>query len=65
MSRRTALALACWALVGAALAGCGRRGRLRLPERDGEERAPDPAPAPPARSAPNRRSPSPAGLETG
>lgn len=45
------------------LAACGRRGPLRLPERDGGDSAPPPTPAP-ARE-PQRRSPSPVGLETG
>lgn len=45
------------------LAACGRRAPLRLPERDGGESAPPPTPAP-ARE-PQRRGPSPAGLETG
>ncbi|MDW8126151.1 MAG: lipoprotein, partial [Geminicoccaceae bacterium] len=49
-----------------ALAGCGRRGELRLPRREGEGRRPleleRPRPAP---SPDERRAPPPAGLGTG
>ncbi len=42
--------------------GCGRRGRLRLPEAEGGAADRKPAPTPPA---PASRRPAPAGLETG
>ncbi|MCL6607068.1 MAG: hypothetical protein K6T74_03140 [Geminicoccaceae bacterium] len=61
MSRRRLLLL----FLAVAPAACGRRGRLRLPSREGGSEgdlAPTPT-APPARSGPQRRGP--AGLETG
>lgn len=60
MSRRLLLL----ALLGFAPAGCGRRGSLRLPEREGGADAPTPAPAP-ARPTSRRRPTGPLGLEVG
>ncbi len=59
MSRRILLLV----LLGLAPAGCGRRGRLRLPEREDGRTAPPPPPAPASTS--RRRPAGPIGLETG
>ncbi len=49
-------------VLAAVLGGCGRRGKLRLPEReDGKGSEPQPA-APSQSRQPERRSPAPAGL---
>lgn len=60
MSRRLLLS----ALLGLVPAGCGRRGRLRLPEREDGTTAPTPPPEP-ARPTSRRRPTGPIGLETG
>jgi predicted small lipoprotein YifL len=65
MSRRGLLGLlAAPLLLALGPAGCGRRGRLELPPREGGDGAPGPPPAPP-RPEPERRTPAPVGLETG
>jgi predicted small lipoprotein YifL len=62
VSRRRLLLL----FLAVAPAACGRRGQLRLPSREGGGGDTGPTPtAPPAGSAPQRRGPTPAGLETG
>lgn len=60
MSRRLLLL----ALLGLAPAGCGRRGSLRLPEREGGGATTTP-PLAPARPSSRRRPPAPVGLEVG
>jgi len=63
VSRRRFLLLL---LLAPGPAGCGRRGQLRLPSREGSGgESGAPPTEPPARTAPQRRGPTPAGLETG